>query len=316
MKAIILAGGFATRLWPLTEHRAKPLLLLENIPLISHIVAGIPGNIDVIVSTNKAFEQDFLDWKRKEFPTRNIEIFIEDSASEKEKVGALGAIALVIQQKQINEPLLVLAGDNYCGFSMQSFIDHFEGNPILAVFDIKDLNRAKQFGVVVSKNGKTVDHFEEKPLNPSSTLVSTGAYIFPANTLDDIVAYAQEKNDDLGGIFEYLRKKNQTINIFSFDEPWFDVGSFQGYLESHKELQKDRVLLAPKIDLKNSELTGAISVSEGCVIEDSLLENVILFPNVTVKNCEIRNCIIDQNCIITGLDVSHKIVRENSVLSK
>jgi glucose-1-phosphate thymidylyltransferase len=314
MKAIILAGGFATRLWPLTEKRAKPLLLLKNKALVSHIVEGLPKNISVIISTNKAFENDFLEWKKNEFPKRDIEIFIEDSASDKEKLGALGAVSKIIQEKKLKEDLMVLAGDNYFGFSMKDFIKSYKKAPLLAVYDIKEKSRAKSFGVVISSNGKTVDSFEEKPENPSSTLVSTGAYIFPEKNLKDIVGYAKLHNDDLGGIFEYLKQKNEVIYIFSFKDSWFDVGSFQGYLEAHKSLQKKEILCDVNTKVIQSNLSGAISLSGNGLIENSLLENVIVFPNVTLKNCEIRNCIIDENVKISNLDISYKIIRTGTCL--
>ncbi len=315
MKAIILAGGFATRLWPLTEKKAKPLLLLKNKELVTHIVESIPENIEIIISTNKIFEKDFLNWKEKRFKNRkNIEIFIEDSKNDKGKKGALGALSLIIQEKNIKEDFMVLAGDNYFGFDFKKFIDSYENNPILAVYDVKDLEKAKQFGIVISKNGKTVDEFQEKPENPKSTLASTGAYIFPAKVAKDIIEYAEKKNDDLGGIFEHLKQKNQTINIFSFNEYWFDIGSFQGYLDSHKSIQKESIFYDESCKIKNSELKGAVSISENCEIEDSILENVILFPGIKIKNCEIRNAIIDENCIIENIDISYKIIRANSVL--
>lgn len=314
MKAIILAGGFATRLWPLTEKRAKPLLLLKNKALVSHIVEGIPKNIPVIISTNKAFENDFLEWKKNEFPQRDIEIFIEDSASDKEKLGALGAVSRIIQEKKLQEDVMVLAGDNYFGFSMSDFVKAYKKTPFLAVYDILEKSRAKSFGVVVSSNGKTVDAFEEKPENPSSTLVSTGAYIFPEKNLKDIIEYARVHNDDLGGIFEYLKQKSETINIFCFDDFWFDVGSFQGYLEAHKSLQEKEVLCDMNTKVVQSSLSGAISLSDGCMIQNSVLENVIVFPNVTLKNCEIRNCIIDESVKISNLDVSYKIIRSGTCL--
>ena len=78
MKAIILAGGFATRLWPLTENKAKPLLHLKDKALISHIVEGLPQSVEIIVSTNAVFEEAFLNWA-KEYSNRSIEIFVEDS---------------------------------------------------------------------------------------------------------------------------------------------------------------------------------------------------------------------------------------------
>ncbi len=207
---------------------------------------------------------------------------------------------------------MVLAGDNYFGFDFKDFINAYSGNPLLAVYDIKDKNQAKQFGVVISGDGVTVDAFEEKPENPTSTLVSTGAYIFPESILSQIIIYAEEHNDDLGGIFEYLKQKEYTINIYSFLENWFDIGSFKGYLEAHKVLQEDAIMCERETDVVSSDLKGAVSVAENCVIENSVLENVILFPNTVIDNCEIRNCIIDGDSLIRDMDISYKIIRGGS----
>jgi len=313
MQAIILAGGFATRLWPLTEKKAKPLLYLQNKTLLTHIVEKIPPEIKIIISTNKIFEQDFLAWK-KTSKHPNLEIFIEDSAEDKTKLGALGAVAFIIQQKQIKEDIMLFAGDNYFGFNFTDFIATFQNNPLLAAYDIKDKIQAKQFGVVVPNQDNTVKKFQEKPENPESTLVSTGAYLFPQKYLKDIIDYAKKKNDDLGGVFEYLQDKTK-INIFTFKEPWFDIGSFQGYLEAHKNIEKNKQNIAKNIKIRDTELLGSISISDNCQIENSVLENVILFPNVKIKNCEIRNSIIDENCQIKNLDISTKIIRSNSILN-
>jgi len=314
MKAIILAGGFATRLWPLTENEAKPLLLLQNVPLIKHIIDNIPVNIDIIISTNKVFEEKFIVLK-KSLKRKNIEIFIEDSANEKTKKGALGAVSLIIKTKNIKESCLILAGDNYFACDFSDLIKKYnQKNPLIAVYDIKEKKYAKQFGVIVSKNKKTVDLFQEKPENPLSTLVSTGAFILPTTVFPFLLEYAIHNNDDLGGIFEYLHQKNIDINIYTFTEPWFDIGSFQGYLEAHKQIQKDSILKHESAEIKNSKLLGAVSIASNCEIKDSILENVIVFPGTKIEKSELRNCIIDQNSRILGLDISYQIIRANSFL--
>ena len=221
MKCIILAGGFATRLWPLTENKAKPLLHLKDRPLISHIVEKLPKEIEIIISTNAVLEDEFKEWA-KQFEDRNLKIFVEDSAGDELKKGALGATAFVIETEGINEDLMLLAGDNYFGFDMKDMIERFTDNPLLAAYDIKDLEKAKKFGVVVQQDGKAVE-FQEKPEQPKSTLVSTGCFLFPAKNLQDIVHYAKEKNDDLGGVFEYLIQKGEDIDVFNFDEAWWTL---------------------------------------------------------------------------------------------
>ena len=199
MKCIILAGGFATRLWPLTESKAKPLLHLKDKPIISHIVDGLPSDMEIIVSTNAVFEYEFKKWVQ-DYKNRPIRIFVEDSVDDEFKKGALGATAMVIGHEKIEEDLLLIAGDNYFGFEMKDFIDSYQNNPILAAYDIQDLNLAKRFGVVVANtdpesslptgqagSGGQVVEFQEKPQEPKSTLVSTGCYVFPRENLADIV---------------------------------------------------------------------------------------------------------------------------------
>lgn len=315
MKAIILAGGFATRLWPLTENKAKPLLHLKDKPLISHIVEKIPADIQIIISTNAVFEKDFNEWA-KDYPDRSLKIFVEDSASDDFKKGALGATAFVIEQEKINENLMLLAGDNYLGFDMETFINHFDDSPLLAAYDIKDLNQAKKFGVVVQREGH-VHEFQEKPENPKSTLVSTGCYIFPAKNLRDIIDYARQKKDDLGGIFEYLLKKGEPIKIFRFEEKWIDIGSFDAYLKANRELIGNQTIeKSGVIKEGNNEFIGGIFLGDNVYIKDSVLDNVVVLKNCRIDNCVIRNCVIDENCTLKNLDLSHKMIRQGSNIEK
>ncbi|MBI5411688.1 NDP-sugar synthase [Candidatus Peregrinibacteria bacterium] len=314
MYCIILAGGFATRLWPLTENKAKPLLTLVDRPLISHIVQSIPPEIPIVVSTNAVFRNAFSEW-RKGFPNHPIEIFIEDSFSNESKKGALGATAMVIERKQLKEDLLLFAGDNYFGFSMPAFFQSFSKNPLLAAYDIKDVNKAKRFGVVVTRDGR-VTEFQEKPAQPKSTLVSTGCYLFPAKNLQDIIIYSCEKNDDLGGVFEYLLRKGETINAFSFSDPWYDIGSFDAYLTAHCELLHGENKVAPQAIVQRSDLKGGVSIADGAHVERCTLENVMILSGSIVENCVIRNSIIDKHCHLKNLDISHKMIRQGSAIEK
>lgn len=313
MKALILAWGFATRLWPITEKRAKPLLLLKNREIISHIVDSIPENIEIIVSTNKVFEEDFLKWKSDNFPKRNIIIFIEDSKEDDSKKWALWATSLVIDNFSINEDLMLIAWDNYLWFPFVEFLSSYKKNPLIACYDIKDKQIAKSFWVVISKDWKKVDSFEEKPLNPSSTLVGTCCYIFPKGNLKDIIFYAKEKSDDAWWIFEFLKEKWEEINVFIFKEKWFDIWSFDWYLQAHKSLQEKRNI-EKWVSLKLSRLNDKVYIWENCKIENSVIENSIILNNVTIKNSEIRDSIIDNNCFIENVSLTHKIIREESRL--
>ena len=310
MKCIILAGGFATRLWPLSENKAKPLLHLKDRPILSHIVDGLPQGLEIIISTNVAFEQDFLAWA-KHRPDRKIRVFVEDSVENESKKGALGAVALAIRKEKIDEDLLLIAGDNYFGFRISDFINFYKGNPILAAYDIGSLEAAKKFGVVVT-NDEHVVEFQEKPREPKSTLVSTGCYVFPKRNLADIAEYAQGHKDNLGGIFEHLLNKGAIIDVFTFSESWYDIGSFEGYLKANRELIGDQVIekgIVTKVG--KIEFRGAVYLGENSVIENS-----VILKDCVIKNCVIRNCIVDERCALSGIDLSRQMIRQGSVIEK
>ena len=315
MKCIILAGGFATRLWPLTENKAKPLLHLKDRPLISHIVEKLPKDTEIIISTNAVFEKEFRKWAEN-FKDRNIKIFVEDSEGDEMKKGALGAAALVIETEGIDEDLILLAGDNYFGFDMQRMLERFSDSPLLAAYNIGDYEKAKKFGVIVQKDGKAAE-FQEKPENPKSTLVSTGCFLFPAKNLKDIVDYAKEKSDDLGGVFEYLTGKGETIDVFHFDEPWADIGSFEAYLQANKDLLEGQVIEKEGVKKEGlNEFAGGVYLGENVVIRNSVIDHSVILRSCEIDNCVIRNCVIDENCTLKNLDLSYKMIRQGSQIEK
>lgn len=309
--ALILAGGFATRLWPLTEKRAKPLLPLAGKPLIQHILEKIPAGIPVIISTNQVFRDDFQELL-KLFPERKITIFIEDSTQEKTKKGALGATALVIEEFNISSPLLLIAGDNYFGFSIEDFLGKYTGNTLLASFDTKSLQDAKQFGVL-EVSGNQLMGFEEKPENPRSTLISTGCYLFSPQHLGFIQEYSKLRSDNLGGIFEYLLQKQEHVEVVTFTQPWIDIGSFESYLSAHRLLSTQN-RISERSELRQCQIGEAVEIGDDCVLEDCDIEHSIVMEGCRISNARIRGCIIDRNCVIEGVDLDHKMIRAGAVI--
>ncbi|HCI03399.1 MAG: sugar phosphate nucleotidyltransferase [Candidatus Peribacteraceae bacterium] len=316
MHAFILAGGFATRLWPLTEKRAKPLLPLAGKPIITHIVEKIPKDIPVTVSTNAVFKEGFESW-RKELGRENLEILIEDTLSDDQKLGALGAVSQWIQSESINEDVLLLTGDNYFGFEISDFTEAYSnGTPLLAAFDISDKNKAKSFGVVLLEDdGKSIKGFEEKPKEPSSTIVSTGCSILPKSSLPVLVEYAKKKPDNVGGIFEEFLSQKISIECFTFSDPWFDIGSFEAYLEATRELVGEKIVLEEGASLEHTNCEGSVVVGVGSKVNRSELKDVVIFEGSTIEDCNLENCIIDLNCSLKGVDLRGKMIREKTNLT-
>jgi len=307
MKCLILAGGFATRLWPFTEKRAKPLLPIAGKPLLSHTLDFLPKDIPIIISTNQAYARDFAEWASG-FPERKIEIFVEDAHSDDAKPGALAGLSLAIRKLKLESNLLLIAGDNYFGFDLRKFIGVYEGKPLLACHDIGDKDEARKFGVVVEKRGKVVE-FQEKPENPKSTLVSAGCYVLPARLLPSVVEYAREYADNLGGLFEYFLRNGEDVRAFSFREAWFDIGSFGAYLQAHKFLLGSKQILGQGITRDNTQLRGAIVIGDNVKLKDCTIIDSVVLDDCVLEDCVIKNSVIDQGCHLRGLDLDYKIIR-------
>jgi len=324
--AFILAGGFATRLWPLTEKRAKPLLPLAGKPLIDHLLGQLPADLPaegpernrrITVSINAAFAPSFEHWKLEGKHT-GVEILVEQSRKDTEKLGALGAVAQWITQRNITDDVLLLTGDNYFGFSIADFLKQYTpGIPFIAAHDLGDLSRAQGFGTIIpSPDGKHVAAFEEKPAQPKSSLVSTGLSILPAAHLPVVVEYAKAKPDNVGGIFEEFLRRGVLVEFRAFKEPWFDIGSFEAYLEATRVLVGNRVLLGQGATCPETETEGSVVLGNHSIVRHSTLRNVILFEHCTVEDCVLTDCILDDHCALKGIDLSKQMLREGTVLRR
>ncbi len=312
MHAFLLAGGFATRLWPLTERRPKPLLPLAGKPMLTHLVEKIPAHIPVTVSTNAVFEDAFREWIAS-VGRKDLALVVEGTRKDDQKLGALGAVAQWIEDEGIDDDLLILTGDNYLGFDLDAFLAAFTGASLLAAHDIGDLERAKAFGVVLA-DGKRVTGFEEKPKEPKSTLVSTGCVLLPKAALPVLRAFAKVKPDNLGGIFEELLAKGLPVECFTFREPWMDIGSFSSYLDAHRALVGDRVIADKAVTLEGTTFSGAVSLGKGTEVRGSDLRDCMVFHDVHIRDCTLRNCVIDDGCVLEGLDLSGQMLRAGTVL--
>jgi glucose-1-phosphate thymidylyltransferase len=228
MKCLILAGGFATRLYPLTLNKAKALLEFKGKPNITHIIERVPPQVDILVTTNKKFESDFFKWQKK--LGRRVEICIEEAMEDGQKKGAVSAIDYWIKQKRIAEDLMIIAADNYFEFNLADLMAGFDGRTaLIAVRDIGDknmaceLNKACQVGLVTLENNRVI-RFDEKPPEATSSIIATGIYIIPARIFPVLSLYCnQKKQDNLGSFISFLLDK-EVVRAYAFSEVWLDIG--------------------------------------------------------------------------------------------
>lgn len=319
MKAVILAGGHATRLWPITKNRAKPLLPLGERPIIDHIIEDLEDLDEIIISTNAKFEEDFKDYA-DEYNHDNVNVVVEDQDSEADKPGTIGAILKLMNSEDLEDNLLIVGGDNVYSFNIGDFIDFAKNRgPSNVVYDVKDTEMASSFGIVDTE-GDEITGFEEKPEEPPSTLASTACYYFPKEHVDLFNKYEKHfQNTDIpkeqyldepGRLIEWAHQRVD-MYAFSFDGHWFDVGTRQGYLDALSEVMEDNIING---DTTGCKIRENVFVMEGSEIENTILRNTVVFQDTVIKDSELRGSIVDSNCEIEDTDLNEALIGEHTSL--
>jgi len=319
MKAIVLAGGYATRLWPITKNRPKMFLPIGDTTVIDRIFADLEDDdriSEVFVSTNERFAEDFrehLAESRFEKPT----LTIEETVAEDEKFGVVGALAQLVDRESIEEDTVVIAGDNLISFNVSEFVDFFEekGSPALAAYDVGSREKAKSYGLVDLDGDEVVD-FQEKPEDPNSTLVSIACYGFPADALGLLEEYLESGNnpDEPGWFVQWLQDR-RSVHAFTFEEAWFDIGTPESYLEAIAWYLGGDNHVAETATIENSRLGENVHVMPDAEVLDSDLDQSIVFPDATLRDCDIRSSIIDRDTDLDGLNLQGALIGAHTQIS-
>ncbi|UIO98447.1 NDP-sugar synthase [Halobaculum sp. CBA1158] len=319
MKAVVLAGGYATRLWPITRNRPKMFLPVGDGTVIDEIFADLEADDrvdEVFVSTNERFAGEFESYLADssfEKPT----VSVEDTTAESEKFGVVGALAQLIEREGVDDDLIVVAGDNLISFDVGEFVDFFEakGTPALAAYDVGSRERAKSYGLVELDGDRVVD-FQEKPDDPNSTLVSIACYAFPQETLPDFEEYLSDGNnpDEPGWFIQWLQSR-QPVHAFTFDGAWFDIGTPESYLDAVEWYLDGEAVVHPDATVENSDLGESVYVLPGAEIVDSSIDRSVVFANATIRDADMRRSIVDEEVVVDGLDLSGALVGAHSRLT-
>jgi len=234
MNAIILAAGYATRLYPLTLNKAKPLLVVGGKPIIEWVVdnlVGVPDLETIYVVTNDKFAADFQAWSERyqdQHPEFKFKIINDGSKSDEDKLGAIGDINFVITRENLmRNNLLIVAGDNLFTESLTDFVVCAkETEATVAVYDIGDLEAIKKYGNIAVDAKGIITRFEEKPEKPRGTLAAIALYYYSPAVLSLLTTYlAAGNNPDQPGRFVQWLYTRKPVKTFQIKGKWLDIGS-------------------------------------------------------------------------------------------
>ena len=243
MIALILAGGYGTRLSSILGGMPKCLAPLGAKPLLTHLydkLSAIPDVNKVFLSTNRRFEHLIVRWA-KEQRSKEIRIVADDSRSEQEKPGALRALHDLLPALD-NDHIFVLAGDNIFSDDLRGMVKlhHVVHSTVIAVQQLDDPSLIKQYScVTVDPQDNRVLRFEEKPTGAFSSLVGTGIYIFPKSVLQRLPDYLQNGGspDSPGHFISWLIDK-EPLYAYSLEGAWFDIGTLETYVAAFQYFLK------------------------------------------------------------------------------
>lgn len=236
MKNIVLAAGYATRLYPLTENFPKPLLSIGEKTILDRLIEDI-DRIELIdehiIVTNHKFIGHFEKWRQKSNYKKKITLVDDGSTDNEHRLGAVKDIRLAIETQAIgNDDILVIAADNILDFSLRNFVQRFREirtSMIMCYFE-PSLEALQKTGVVLLDRNNKVIEMQEKPQNPKTNWAVPPFYIYRKVDIPQIKACINEgcAVDAPGNLLSFMLKK-VTVHAFEMHGQRTDIGTLECY---------------------------------------------------------------------------------------
>lgn len=253
MKCIILAAGYATRLYPLTRKIPKPLIKVQGKPIINWLLQDV-GRLnqinEIIIVSNHRFYKDFLQWtaQYKDTPLvpehMKISILDDGSTENENRLGAVSDIAFAIKQCHLQEDILVVAGDNMLDFSLKGFLDYFAEKRTTCIMRYFEnaLDNLRKTGVIQIDEQEKVLKMQEKPEMPESNWAVPPFYIYHQRDLQTIIKAVETEcvSKDAPGDFIAWFCQRHPVYAYKMEGKRYDIGDIcslelaRKYFEAHE----------------------------------------------------------------------------------
>lgn len=237
MKCIILAAGYATRLYPLTKDKPKSLLQVGGRTILDRIldnVERVPDINEVIIVSNHKFYCHFSDFANS-YQGKPLNVINDGSTANDNRLGAIKDILIAVETTYTNEDIMVLAGDNLFDFELSSFVDYYKkkGTDCITAHIMTDIELLRRTGVAELNQECQVMSFEEKPKHPKSQFAVPPFYIYRDETIPMIKQFIEEGNNgDAPGMLISWLSKQIIMHAYLFDGNRYDIGTLSNYYEA------------------------------------------------------------------------------------
>lgn len=239
MKCLILAAGYATRLYPLTENFPKPLLKVQGKAILDWLIDDLDraGIIDeYVVISNHKFAHHFSAWAAEK--SQQVTVVDDGTESNETRLGAVRDIQFALDARNIREDVLVMAGDNLLDFSLTTFLHYAlekKTSCIMRYYEASE-TRLKRSGVVLLDANDKVLSLEEKPAQPKSHWCCPAFYYYTAEDAGRIAeGIADGCHTDAPGSYVAWLCSRSTIHAMEMPGSRYDIGN----LESYETVQKE-----------------------------------------------------------------------------
>lgn len=235
---VIIAAGYATRLYPLTENFPKPLLKVGERNILERLlddVDALPEISEHIIVSNHKFAHIFQDWAGNANYSKPITVIDDGTSTNDTRLGAVRDLLLAIERRGIDDDIMVLAADNILEFPLRGFLDYFKekGTSVIMCHHEPELRRLQRTGVIAVDDDMKVLEMQEKPEVPVSNWAVPPFYIYSRRDLP-LIKDALNHGcgfDAPGNLAHYLADAS-TLHAWPMPAPRFDIGSLDSYREA------------------------------------------------------------------------------------
>ncbi len=289
MDAVVLVGGFGTRLRPLTLTRPKQMLPVVDRPMIEHVVGrlGQQGITRAVLSLG--YRPDAFEAAYPERRCAGVELFY---AVEPEPLDTAGAIAFAARMAEVQDTFIAVNGDVLHDFPLADLLAHHRGADAQATIALAPVSDPSRYGVVASDSLGRVQAFVEKPPagQAPSNHISVGIYALEPSALASVPDGARASIER--EVFPALVKQGQ-MHAVAWDGFWIDAGTPAAYLEAQLALAGG-THIHPTADIAPSaRISDSVIMEHATVGEGSRVSNSVLLPDSTVQaNAHITSAII------------------------